>query len=161
IETAWRLHGRTILAELLNTWRDGRIKMFTTWRLLQARQAHRKLFERSEYLPLPIEGEMRNHALAFARITDSHHWAVAVVPRLVSKLLALPSIGINPQHWRDTRIELPSHAPANFTNVLSDETITRSSGSDSGNTLALRDVLSVLPVALLIGPSEERPLTRQ
>ena len=159
IETAWRSHGRTILAELLNTWRDGRIKMFTTWRLLQARQAHRELFERSEYLPLHIEGEMRNHALAFARITDSHHWAVAVVPRLVSTLLALPSIGINPQQWRDTCIELPSHAPANFTNVLSDETITRSSGSS--NTLVLRDVLSVLPVALLIGPSEERPLTRQ
>jgi (1->4)-alpha-D-glucan 1-alpha-D-glucosylmutase len=48
-------------------WQDGKIKLALTRRLLAVRQDHRALFREGDYAPVPIEGEHKEHVLAFRR----------------------------------------------------------------------------------------------
>ena len=54
-------------AELMQTWPDGRIKMFLTQRVLRFRREHADLFERAEYLPLQASGTFAEWCVSFAR----------------------------------------------------------------------------------------------
>src|SRR5881396_1122931 len=44
--------------ELMQTWPDGRIKLFLTQRVLRFRREHADLFHRGEYLPLAVSGTL-------------------------------------------------------------------------------------------------------
>lgn len=52
---------------LASSWRDGRIKLALTHRLLAWRCERRLLFERGDYRPLAVSGRDRDHVIAFAR----------------------------------------------------------------------------------------------
>ncbi|HEX2164536.1 MAG TPA: malto-oligosyltrehalose synthase, partial [Thermoanaerobaculia bacterium] len=49
---------RDLLAELVETWRDGRIKLWITWKALSARRAEADLFLGGDYRPLAGEGAL-------------------------------------------------------------------------------------------------------
>src|SRR5262249_3183143 len=53
--------------ELVQTWPDGRIKMFLTHRLLRFRREHSDLFRRGEYLPLNTSGTFADSCVSFLR----------------------------------------------------------------------------------------------
>src|SRR4029077_18396482 len=53
--------------ELLNSWEDGRLKLYVTWNLLNFRRAHAKLFLEGEYVPLKVTGSRADHVIAFCR----------------------------------------------------------------------------------------------
>jgi (1->4)-alpha-D-glucan 1-alpha-D-glucosylmutase len=53
---------------LAATWRDGRIKLALTQRLLAWRHALGAVFARGDYRPLAVEGPHRDHVVAFARV---------------------------------------------------------------------------------------------
>ena len=92
--------------ELMQTWPDGRIKMFLTQRVLRFRREHADLFHRGEYLPLSASGTFAESCVSFVRhLADK--WIAVIAPRLSSRV-GFPPIG---QAWKDTAIELPETFP--------------------------------------------------
>lgn len=94
--------GEATPEDLLGNWRDGRIKLFLTQRLLTFRREHRALFARGNYQALQLRGEFADCAIAFARSHESQTIAV-VVPRFSSRI-GFPPIG---ELWRETGLALP------------------------------------------------------
>jgi (1->4)-alpha-D-glucan 1-alpha-D-glucosylmutase len=88
--------------ELMQTWPNGRIKMFLTQRLLRFRREHGDLFGRGEYLPLQTSGTFEECCISFARRLDNN-WIAVIAPRLSSRV-GFPPIG---EVWQDTAIQLP------------------------------------------------------
>jgi (1->4)-alpha-D-glucan 1-alpha-D-glucosylmutase len=122
-------------AELLENWKDGRIKLFVTQRLLHFRRENAALFRDGGYVPLSVRGEFAESAIAFAREHGGQRIAV-VVPRLSSRV-GFPPIG---EKWRDTAVE----ADGQWRNLFTGETV-------SGSTLPLSAALREFPVAVLVG----------
>jgi (1->4)-alpha-D-glucan 1-alpha-D-glucosylmutase len=54
-------------AELADNWRDGRIKLALTHRLLLLRREFPDLFARGDYQPAPVTGPHAKHVIAFTR----------------------------------------------------------------------------------------------
>src|SRR5262249_33809521 len=71
-----------LAAQLVESRRDGRIKMYVMNRGLAARGEHHDLYERGEYVPLDTTGSHRECVFAFAR-ADGGRAAITCVPRLV------------------------------------------------------------------------------
>jgi (1->4)-alpha-D-glucan 1-alpha-D-glucosylmutase len=65
---------------LASSWRDGRIKLALTHRLLAWRCERRLLFEHGDYRPLAVSGRDRDHVIAFAR-TSRRDAAIIVAGR--------------------------------------------------------------------------------
>jgi (1->4)-alpha-D-glucan 1-alpha-D-glucosylmutase len=88
--------------ELMQTWPNGRIKVFLTQRLLGFRREHSDLFESGDYLPLRTTGTFAECCVGFVRRLDDN-WVAVIAPRLSSRV-GFPPIG---ELWKDTAIELP------------------------------------------------------
>jgi (1->4)-alpha-D-glucan 1-alpha-D-glucosylmutase len=124
--------------ELMQTWPDGRIKMFLIQRALRFRREYADLFQNGEYLPVQATGTFAECCVSFARqLADK--WIVVVVPRLSSRI-GFPPIG---ELWKDAAIELP-------------ETLSLENAHDLFTCRPLRDrqlklagALSVLPFAVI------------
>ena len=89
-------------AELMQTWPDGRIKLFLTQRVLRFRRDHADLFQRGDYLPLRASGTFADCCVTFARRV-AEKWIVVIAPRLPSRV-GFPPVG---EAWKDTTIEFP------------------------------------------------------
>jgi (1->4)-alpha-D-glucan 1-alpha-D-glucosylmutase len=92
----------TTPGELMQTWPDGRIKLFLTKHILELRRRHADLFERGEYLPLHTSGTFAECCVSFVRRLDDN-WIAVIAPRLSSRI-GFPPIG---EAWQDTAIQLP------------------------------------------------------
>jgi (1->4)-alpha-D-glucan 1-alpha-D-glucosylmutase len=137
-----------LAAELLETWADGRIKLFLVAEALELRQRRTRLFAAGEYLPLEATGEQSDHVCAFARL-DGAEAVLAVAPRLVAGLTGgeerLPTGAV----WGETRLRLPfEQSGVTYRDVLTGALLTVTEG-ESGPQLALSELLAQLPVALL------------
>jgi (1->4)-alpha-D-glucan 1-alpha-D-glucosylmutase len=141
---------RRLARELLATKADGRIKLYLTWRALQARAAYPALFARGSYQPLSAEGHAADHVVAFAR-RDEEHEAVVVVPRLVAELTDGGRVApIGKSVWGDTRLMLAEGEPrADYREWLTGRTIAVAAADDRGIVM-LQDALADLPYALLL-----------
>jgi (1->4)-alpha-D-glucan 1-alpha-D-glucosylmutase len=121
---------RTPVAELLDEWSDGRLKLLVTTRALAARRKHPELFVGGDYTPLAAVGDER--VLAFAR----HHgdeWAVALVSRFTTR--GMPA----------GTVSLPPGAPTLWRDAITGTTVAARDAA-----LALPAVFADLPVALLL-----------
>lgn len=79
-------HGLPLLVrELLETWEDGRVKLYLTYKALHFRRANRELFAAGEYLPVEVTKPGDEHACAFARRLGDR-WVLVAVPRLPVRL---------------------------------------------------------------------------
>ncbi|HUO86619.1 MAG TPA: malto-oligosyltrehalose synthase [Thermoanaerobaculia bacterium] len=128
---------RALLAELVERWRDGRIKLWTTWKALVARRRDPDLFLLGSYRPLAAEGALARHVVAFARRRDER-WLVAAVPRWLSAVVAAeePPIG---EVWDDLELPLPEGSPTEWRDVLSGEAVEAEARSPSvASSLASR-----------------------
>jgi (1->4)-alpha-D-glucan 1-alpha-D-glucosylmutase len=138
---------------------DGRVKLFLTWKALNFRRENREVFETGRYLPLAVDGTCREHICAFARATNDKSILV-VVPRFCSRLRRdSGGLPLGPEVWQDTRIILTDVTGLGcYHNVFTGEVlnIERQEGQLS---LAVRDILSVYPVALLVWSFPSPPLT--
>ena len=135
------------LAELLKTPEDGRIKLFLTHQVLQARQAHQDLFQRGGYEKLTVLGSLKGHVVAFARDLDETR-LIAIVPRILTSLVKEGEYPLGEQVWRETRIVQPPGSSAKWQDAITGREIA------GGDTLWLKDILTHFPVALLIGKVE-------
>jgi len=135
--------------EVVTSRNDGRIKLHLTWTALNFRRENRELFESGRYLPLNVEGICREHVCAFERSVNNSS-VLVVVPRFCSRLTgdsSDPPLG--PDVWQDTRIIQPFDSAAScYRNVFTGEVLILDQQEDR-LSLALQDILSVYPVALL------------
>ena len=133
-----------LLAELMASWRDGRVKLWVTWRALALRRRRRELFLEGSYLPLEAAGEHAACILAFAR-RHGDRWLLAVAPRWLSRVASADGSPLG-EAWGDTAVRLPAGSPAGWSHALDG----RDLGAENG-TLRVADLFRHLPVALLTG----------
>ena len=125
---------------LLQTWPDGRIKMFLIYRLLQFRRQHVDLFQSGNYLPIHASGTLAECCVAFARELDGR-WIAVITPRLSSRV-GFPPIG---DKWQDTIVDLPNGlALKNPSDLFTGNRI-----RVEDRRLSVGHALSILPFAVL------------
>jgi (1->4)-alpha-D-glucan 1-alpha-D-glucosylmutase len=124
--------------ELMQTWPDGRIKLFLIKHILRLRREHADLFARGEYLPLHTSGTFAECCVSFVRRLDNN-WIAVIAPRLSSRI-GFPPIG---EAWQDTAIQLPE----TFSLKNAHDLFTCQPIRHHKRQVALGDVFSVLPFA--------------
>jgi (1->4)-alpha-D-glucan 1-alpha-D-glucosylmutase len=140
----------TLLHEIITRWKDGRIKLYLTWKALNFRRRHRELFLGGSYLPLPVTGGKKEHVLAFAR-EHNGFWTAVAVPRLTTRLVAPGEFPMGEATWgTDGGLHLPAGSPERWTDVLTGEDLS-ASAAEGGKLLPLGGVFRRFPVALLSG----------
>jgi (1->4)-alpha-D-glucan 1-alpha-D-glucosylmutase len=136
--------------ELLSSWGDGRVKLFVTYKSLTFRRERKELFLDGAYVPLPVTGGVKEHALAFAR-KRGDAWAIAAVPRLTTRLAPPGEFPLGLPVWgARTAFRLPAESPGRWRNAFTGETL-HASGGDGGKLLHLHAVFNDFPAALLEG----------
>jgi (1->4)-alpha-D-glucan 1-alpha-D-glucosylmutase len=136
---------RALLHELLQRPGDGRLKLHVLARALHARREHPALFRDGIHVPLEARGGAARHVVAAARVLPDGRQAVAVVPRLASRLAGgAPPVG---SVWGDTVIPWagPLKAGPGWRCVLSGGEV-----QSTASGLVLSELLTRLPVALLV-----------
>jgi (1->4)-alpha-D-glucan 1-alpha-D-glucosylmutase len=140
----------TFVTDLLDTWPDGRIKLWLTARLLRLRQKDPHLFLHGSYMPLHVEGARWARVVAFARFHDNRG-LITVVPRLAASLVTVDhGWPITDAVWQDTVVRIPNSITARgLRNVVTGESppIHR---SESGLTIAVGDILRACPIAVFV-----------
>lgn len=132
--------------ELLETWRDGRVKAYVTWHLLHLRRAHSATFLDGRYAPLEVRGERAEHVVAFLR-----ERIVVIVPRLVRALVAsghdgngLPALG-----YGNERVLLEAWDDRGYIELFTGKWVdVRHDGQDAYVEVA--ELLGRFPVAVLV-----------
>jgi len=126
--------------ELMQTWPDGRIKLFLTQRMLRFRRQYPDLFHRGEYLPLCASGTFAECCFSFARHVGDK-WIVVIAPRLPSRV-GFPLIG---KRWQETTIEFPE----TFSLKGAHDLFTCHPVRLRTRNVKLADALSIFPFALI------------
>lgn len=138
-----------IVRNLTGCWRDGRVKLFVTWRALSFRRDRVNLFLEGDYMPIPVNGPRAEHVVAFAR-RRGQAWALVVVPRFLSRLVRVGEMPLGSQVWGEGCVLLPEDAPQHWVNVFTGDEV--GSGTMPGE-MRLSELFGTLPVALLTNVS--------
>jgi len=131
------------ISDMLASWKDSRIKLYMTYKVLNARRAYHELFQKGDYIPLSVEGTRKEYVCTFARRYEKK-WALVAAPRFFSKLTAVNIPPFRKQVWQDNHILLPDDAPQNWFNILTGETLRE------GRGITLAELFYEFPVAMLI-----------
>jgi (1->4)-alpha-D-glucan 1-alpha-D-glucosylmutase len=140
-------------ADLLASWRDGRVKQAVIARILRLRARLPTLFATGGYTRLRVEGAQADHVLAFAR-TEPGRAVVVAVTRLPAGFQSDPGPSVpivSPAAWGETALVLPRNlAGRRMADALS------AKNGDSGHEamaaagrLRLAELFAHLPVAVL------------
>jgi (1->4)-alpha-D-glucan 1-alpha-D-glucosylmutase len=129
-------------AALLDTWQDGRVKLFFTALALRLRSRRADMFEQGDVWWLPAEGSAADQVVAYARVFDGDA-CVVVLPRRTTRLAGA---GVRPgaEAWGNTTVSLPSALDRAWLNVLTGETV-----QPVHRALELSRVFAAVPFALL------------
>jgi (1->4)-alpha-D-glucan 1-alpha-D-glucosylmutase len=136
--------------QLLDDMKDGRAKLYLTWRLLHSRKRWPNVFQDGAYLPLMTAGSRKDHLCAFARQADEIT-LVIVAPRWFSRLIPAASgqLPLGNTVWGTTTVEVPNLAAGmRGVNVLTGEIVEVTQTNDIP-TLAASTLFISFPVALL------------
>ncbi|HEX3578379.1 MAG TPA: malto-oligosyltrehalose synthase, partial [Thermoanaerobaculia bacterium] len=117
---------------LLRRWHDSRIKMFVTWKVLDARSRHAELFRDGSYEPI----DAGNNVVAFTRRRGDEAVVVAV-PRLVANFVK-PGVFPLGDVWPDTSIPISG----SWRNLFTGESL-------EGDRIPLRSLFGRFPAAVL------------
>jgi (1->4)-alpha-D-glucan 1-alpha-D-glucosylmutase len=135
---------------LMENLRDGRIKIYLTWKALTFRREHEQLFREGDYLPLKADGDCSEHVCVFARRHENEALVVAV-PRLLGRLLGEQhQFPIGKSIWTNTWVELPAdELREKWINVLTGETFTTQRVGKACRGFWLAQLFGMFPYALL------------
>jgi (1->4)-alpha-D-glucan 1-alpha-D-glucosylmutase len=144
---------RKLAGELMRTKEDGRVKLYVLAEGLRCRREHPGLFGGGDYLPLDASGARQEHVFAFAR-RQGNDWAVAIVPRLLTRLVQQANgLPVGRDVWQDTSLLLPEGARTGpCVNAFTGERLPVTEREGRLGFL-VADVLEYLPVALFVSPS--------
>ncbi|MDM9385679.1 malto-oligosyltrehalose synthase [Chlorogloeopsis sp. ULAP01] len=137
-----------LITELLQNPEDGRIKMFLTYQVLQARRQHLEVFQRGAYSKLTVAGSLKSHVVGFARELGDKK-ILAIAPRFFTSLVKEGEYPLGEQIWQETRIVPPADSSPVWQDAITGQQV---QGED---TLWVREILQKFPVALLVNQSEE------
>jgi (1->4)-alpha-D-glucan 1-alpha-D-glucosylmutase len=138
-----------LVRELLSHWEDGRIKLYLTYKALNVRKERRELFLEGSYLPLSVSGGKKEHLLAFARV-HGRDWAIAVVPRLITRLSAAGEFPLGLAAWGTKgAVGMPEDSPGRWLNPFTGEHV-HAFGDGRKKSIAIHEVLRDFPAALLV-----------
>jgi (1->4)-alpha-D-glucan 1-alpha-D-glucosylmutase len=136
------------LAEMLQQWADGRIKLLVTAAGLRLRRDDPELFLSGGYLPLDTEVPVQGDAVAFARMHGDRA-VLIVAPRLCARLFTAdlqPPLG---DAWKTSRVLLPPElAGRAFRHELTGTEI-RSTVADDQSWVFLGEIFAHVPVGIL------------
>ncbi|NJM56899.1 MAG: malto-oligosyltrehalose synthase [Synechococcales cyanobacterium RU_4_20] len=138
---------QALWAELLQNYADGRIKLFLTHKLLQARQQYQDLFLRGAYQKLTVSGSLKSHVVTFVRELGQQQM-IAIAPRLTAALAPSGEFPVGEQVWYETRLQPPVGSGPRWRDLITGRVIV------SEEMLWLRDLLQRFPVALWLNESE-------
>ena len=137
-----------LIQELLNTPSDGKVKLFLTAQVLQARQQYLPLFQQGSYQPLSVSGKFADHVVAFARI-HAGQVAIALVPRFLTRLIQPDALPLGEQVWQDTAVHLPAAMPTTWRNAITAQSL------QADSLISVASAFQHFPVALFISPTSE------
>ena len=146
--TKMRRPDRDELDNLLKRFEDGLVKMYTVWKALGARKMRRELFEEGEYIPLAVDGEHKEHVIAFCR-RRGFEWAVIAVPRFLTGLVEMGGRPYGESVWGDTVLTVPDDVPSSWEDIFTGRHLSLSR-SGVGRSLRLGEVFDGFPVAFLV-----------
>jgi (1->4)-alpha-D-glucan 1-alpha-D-glucosylmutase len=132
-----------LIDQLFSSKEDGRIKLFLTYELLQARKANLAVFQKGDYLPLEVSGKFKDHIVAFAR-SDGNKMAIAIAPRFLTSLIQPGEYPLGQKVWDDTCLQLPPEAPSAWKDAITEQMM------QANGSLPVGEALKHFPVALLI-----------
>jgi len=132
-----------LAADLLAHWRDGRVKAYVTWRLLQLRREYPKAFLDGAYVALDTTGVHADHLVAYAR--DA---ILVVVPRLVRKLVGRDDAETR-LFFDDERIRLPTTSAPRYIDRFTGAHIAAQS-DERGAYFSAATLLTPFPIAVLV-----------
>ncbi|MBD3288656.1 malto-oligosyltrehalose synthase [candidate division KSB1 bacterium] len=130
----------SLIEELFKDAGSGRIKMFLIFRALQIRNKYHDLFRNGSYIPLEIEGSLREHVIAFAR-NYQRQWIVVAVPRFLTSMIKESKQPDMKDIWEDTRL-IPPARINKWRNAITDQEI---------QGLNVGEIMRHFPAGLLIG----------
>jgi (1->4)-alpha-D-glucan 1-alpha-D-glucosylmutase len=133
-----------VLADVLATPGDGRIKLLLTWLGLRLRRERAELFRTGTYVPLAVEGPGVDHLFSFALI-DSDSAVVVAVPRLLRKLGFEPGKWAPADRYRGTRIVCAGGVGSRrYRSLLSGRQV------EANTALSAAELMDPIPIAILI-----------
>jgi len=132
-----------LIDELMSSKKDGKIKLFITHKVLQARKEQLEVFQKGEYLPLEVVGKFKDHIVAFARSFENTT-VIAIAPRFLTSLIAPDENPLGEKVWADTQLQLPQGFSSSWQDIFTGQTLT------GNGTIAIAQVLQHFPVALLL-----------
>ncbi len=133
------------LKQILESWEDGRVKLYLTYKALNLRKSCPDVFEAGRYVPLKVAGQRQEHVCAFARL-KGESWVLAAVPRFFTKLCLPGEFPLEQRTWGDDRLLLPEGAPLRWLNAFSGEKLML---PQTGKEIPVSDIFRIFPVALL------------
>ncbi len=133
------------IAELLNDWSDGRLKLYLTTRVLNFRRSHPDLFSKGCYTPLSTHGSYRRSVFAFVRNFEDE-WLIVAVPRLLKNIVKAGAFPLG-KIWGTTSLEIPATMPELWTDVLTNEQIDLSQHAEDV-TVPVSELFRHLPFAV-------------
>jgi (1->4)-alpha-D-glucan 1-alpha-D-glucosylmutase len=101
--------GTALIRQLCDSWPDGRLKLFLTYKALHVRQKYAEVFAAGDYHPLPVTGPRQDHVVAFARTWQDQSFVVAV-GRFFAGLVPPGQLPVGAAVWQDTQLTLPAEA---------------------------------------------------
>jgi (1->4)-alpha-D-glucan 1-alpha-D-glucosylmutase len=131
------------LKKILNSKNDGRIKLYTIYKVLNHRNNNPGLFLEGSYIPLNPEGNYGNNVIAFARKKDSK-WSITIVPRFLTELIDEDELPLGIQIWGNTNLQIPAKIKK-WVNILTGETVYQN------GEILIGDVFKSFPAAVLEG----------
>ena len=127
-----------LIKELITTKENGKIKLFLTHQLLNARKKYSELFLNGDYQEIEVIGEHQDSIIAFSR-NYRDKTVVAIAPRFLTKIIKPGQLPLGMEVWSDTSLKLANN---NWHNLIDGQTI-------AGDT-AVGKILQNFPVALLV-----------
>jgi (1->4)-alpha-D-glucan 1-alpha-D-glucosylmutase len=124
---------------------DGHIKLYVTWKALEARRRLEALFSAGDYIALETAGVHGMRLCAFARTHDAGS-ALIVAPRLIAPLVDRAGAPMGAQAWSDTVLVLPDGLRGSYRNVFTGEQV----GWETTGEVPVSQVLGNFPVALFV-----------
>jgi len=145
-------HG-LLASELLETWPDGRVKLYVTHCALELRRTRREIFQDGDYLPVYAAGAMGEHVCAFLR-RRARSCVLVAVPRFLAALVSPGEKLTRGAIWQDGALALPDNAPSEWLNIFTGEPAVATRASTK-SSLPLSSLFARFPVALLAAISGE------
>jgi len=134
-----------LVQQLLDSWQDGMVKLYVTYKGLNVRKSYSEVFQDGEYVPLQVKGHRQEHVCAFMRRTQAG-CALVVVPRLLARLIRVGTMPVGRDTWGENQLLLSENTPSRWVNAFTGEKI---EVNKAKNRLAICEILHAFPVALL------------